>query len=215
MSAPELETASSEDIVAVSQFKQTLDLAKEALGDTADSERYQRARDLRIMAEAVSANEAEEARVKARIMQLHQVMTPLNAEAKRLFDEMESEARVKRKEIRDLFLTAMDTGKPPDLSKFLTPNSTASKRLLILGAMEEVGHESLGLLEELREVVKAGHQYKAQYFEALSKFIRAEAVRKAAGAVLFEGELTIDPDKGRSGAAKKQAAYHWQRYREG
>jgi hypothetical protein len=208
-------TATPDDIVAAAQFAETLKLIPEAVADADDPERRQRGEELLATSNDVGFNEEEEAQLNARIDQLQRVMAPLNTEAKFLFQQMETEADTKGREALGLFVTAMDAGKPmPDLSKLSTPSTAAAKRLLILCALKAAAFEILDLNEQKRKLVKIGHERKARYFESLSKFIRGEAVRKASGAVLFEGEIVLDPDRGRSGTAKRMALYHWERFRE-
>jgi hypothetical protein len=101
-----------------------------------------------------------------------------------------------------------------DLSAHLKPTTKEMERSLILDTVAEAGAQIATLRDQLRIAEIEHDRYLGEDFTALAQFLSGETLRKAGGAVLFEGELRIDPTKGRSGEARRKAAHHLRQYQQ-
>jgi hypothetical protein len=82
------------------------------------------------------------------------------------------------------------------------------------GAIEIVAGQALANRRALKVAEVEHLRVDGEYHFALADMIFDISKEKAAGAVAFEGSLTIDPKAGKSGAARAHSAHLLARYRE-
>lgn len=101
-----------------------------------------------------------------------------------------------------------------DLSHLVFETNAELERTLILDAMAEAGAQIVTLRHQFRMAEIEHDRFLGEDFNALADFLAHETLRKAGDAVIFEGEVTLDPTKGRSGHARRQAAHHLRQYQQ-
>lgn len=199
-----------EEILPELQALDTVRLLGEALEDQTDGDRRCRARDLQATSRAVIDSEGTQRDLAARIAHLERVMGILQARGATLWGEIQAARQERASAVLRLY--SADMPDKLDISGLLQPGTEELERSVIIDAITEAGGQLVVLRDELR-VAQIGHDLcLGKDYEALAGFLGGETLRMASGAVIFEGEIQLDPAKGRSGDARRKASHHLRQY---